>query len=86
MLQSVKCLTLGFGSGCDLVSHKMDPHMGFCAGYGACLRFSLSVPPSTRAHSVSQIINQSIVKSVAIISCSITNAVLEILKSMHCTF
>ena len=32
MAQSVKHLTLGFGSGRDLVVPGIEPHIGLCAG------------------------------------------------------
>ena len=31
MAQSVKCLTLGFGSGHDLMVHGIKPRVGLCA-------------------------------------------------------
>lgn len=42
MAQTVKCLTLNFGSGYEL-SFEIKAH-GLCAGPGACLKFFLSHP------------------------------------------
>ena len=39
---SVKHLTLGFGSGHDLMVHEFEFHLGLCAGLSACLGFSFS--------------------------------------------
>ena len=44
--QSVKHLTLGFGSGHDLVTHKFEPRIGLCADSsepGACFGFCVSL-------------------------------------------
>ena len=43
MAQSVKCLTLDFGSGHDLMVQA--PRQALCRQCGACLGFSLSAPP-----------------------------------------
>ena len=57
--QSVKHLTLGFGSGHDLMVHEFEPHIRLCVDSsepGACFGFcvSLSLCPSpTHSHSVS---------------------------------
>ena len=44
--QSIKCLTLHFGSGHDLTIREIEPHVRLCAKQGACLGFSLSLFPS----------------------------------------
>ena len=61
MAQSVKCLTLEFGSGQDLRDHEIKPHIGLCADSMelACdslsLSLSLSLCPSpAHLHSLSQ--------------------------------
>ena len=48
--QSVKCLTLGFGSGHDLMGQEIKPHIKLPAQQGVCLIFSPSAPPPTCAH------------------------------------
>ena len=42
MAQSLKYLTLGFGSGHDVTVCVFKPHVGLCAESRACLGFSLS--------------------------------------------
>ena len=44
--QSVKCLTLGFGSGCDLRVLRSSPTAGLHAQGGVCLAFSVCAPPA----------------------------------------
>ena len=44
MAQSVKRLTLGFGSGCDLLVHGFEPHVGLCADNVEPAWDSLSLP------------------------------------------
>ena len=43
--QSVKCPTLGFGSGHDPMGGEIEPHVGLCAQQGACWRVSQPAPP-----------------------------------------
>ena len=43
MAQSVKGLTLDFGSGHDLTVGEFEPHIGLHAECGTCLGFSLSL-------------------------------------------
>ena len=49
MAQSVKCLTLEFGSGHDLTVHQFEPHVGFPIDRAEpawdVLTPSLSAPP-----------------------------------------
>ena len=49
MAQSVKCPTLGFGSGHDLTVHGFKPHFRLCAGSAEpawdSLFLPLSLPP-----------------------------------------
>ena len=51
MAESVKRLTLGFGSGHDLVVCELEPHIGLCAGSvepawdSLSLSLSHSAPP-----------------------------------------
>ena len=48
MAQSVEHLTLDFGSGCDLIGHEIEPHIGVPGRQGLYLRFLLSaLPPSS---------------------------------------
>ena len=64
--QSIKRLTLGFGSGHDLAVCEFEPHVGLCADSsepGACFGFraSLSLCPSP-AHALSLSINKNFKK------------------------
>ena len=43
--QSVKCPTLGFGSGHDLTVHELEPRVGLCAGSSEPAWDSLSLSP-----------------------------------------
>ena len=50
--QSVKCLTLNFGSGRDLVVHEIEPHLELCTDNVEPAWDSLSLtsaPPHSRA-------------------------------------
>lgn len=38
MAQSVKCPTLGLGSGLDLGGREFGPYVGLHAGQGVCLK------------------------------------------------
>ena len=46
MAQSVKGLTLGFGSGHDLMVYEFEPHTGFCVDSVETAWDSLSLPLS----------------------------------------
>ena len=49
MVQLVKCPTLDFGSGHDLMVHEFEPHVRLCANSGESAWDSLSpVSPSLR--------------------------------------
>lgn len=51
--QSVKCLTLDFGSGHDLTADEIEPHIGLCAD-SVEPAWDLSLyPSSTHVHSLS---------------------------------
>ena len=52
--QSVKCLSLDFGSGHDFMVHDIEPQDGLCVDSGgACLRFSLPLSLPSPTHSLS---------------------------------
>ena len=46
MAQLAKCLTLGFGSGHDLMVHEFKPHIGLYADSVEPAWYSLSLPVS----------------------------------------
>ena len=57
MALSVKCLTLGFGSGHDLIVHDREPRVGALHRQQQSLLGILSLPLPARALSLSKYIN-----------------------------
>ena len=55
VVQVVKCLTLGFGSGHDLVASWVQaPHWALCWRCGVCLGFSFSLSSLPHSHCLCQ--------------------------------
>ena len=88
--QSVECLALGFGSGCDLRVLALQPCVGLCLQWGSLLEDSLSLsfcrpPPPPRSCVHIQLLSNTSLKKVKNKIKAISLRTLGLLswKSMH---